>query len=358
MARYSIYIQGKDKYYEIPLKFSNGEEKIKCDLEEIDAFFAKPFNDNESDNLQSFLKDVVDKGLINETPKNKPFIGYKYQGTLRRKELIVNNSYIYAMANRCIEAKRMNNKNVLTESSDLDSLINEIIMLAINNNEAFRSMFFSNLFPKHVYDLLNDYRNLLKKEDYMDKVNDINELKRQISYNIRKYPNLRTIYLWKNRFDKKTDKQDENEYEYEYDLLDLANKEKQETNVDVEEQSVEEVKEEKISAAELISHKKDYYNNLFDWANENKETLKEEPVQEEKISAEDYINNYNSDEVYEFLEQYAKPNYCEITNPRVDYYFKEGGINSVLANCSLDDIEALSPEEKRYIGYESIKRGR
>ena len=366
MARYSIYIKGKDTLYEIPLKFANGKEKIKCDLEEIDYYFARPISENENDILQVFLKETVDKGLIKETPQNKPFIGYKYQNEIRKKEIITNNSFVYTMAKKCLDYKNVDKNHRIPNNSELQGLIEDIIMLAIDDNKAFRSMFYSNLFPKHVYDLINDYRSLLKKDDYSDKVNDMQELKNQIAYNISKYNNFRTIYIWKEKYYNSLNKQDNKDYDYEYNLIDLANKEKNTTSTDIEDNTPEEeIKEEKISVTDLINNKA-YYNNLFDWADNNTNPVEKEPtlveaqeeVKEEKMNVQDFINQYNTEEVYDFLEQYNKEPFVEITDPNVAHYFKEGGLESVLENCSLDEIESLSNEEKQYIGYQTKNRGR
>ena len=297
MARYSIYIKDKYNEYIIPLKKSDGTKEKKFDLEQLDRYLSQfPSKD-------IFLAKMYKDGVIKATPLDC-YIGYTYNKKVVKKPIFFHNKLIYDASRSYIHAKEQaidKKKTTIPLSNEITSFINEIIDLGVNDNEAFKSMFYSKNFPKHVYDLLNEYRKLLKKEDYPSKQDDIKELKEQINYNIRKYNYFRSIYLWKELLNdkRKNDKQ-------EYDQMNIN----------------------------------DYINNL----NHKNET--ETDIEQRE---EDYEEELKEIAIEELRKR--KIFLTEISNPNIDYYFNEGGLEEVLNNCDMDEIESLSDDEKEYIGY-------
>lgn len=314
MGRYSVYVKTNSGLYKVPFDLGNGI-KENFDLEELDNYFA------EQKDYNSFLKDKV-----KENP-TKIFIGYIYNKEIKAKPIILNDLFIKNAANSYLKAKKENKRNLYIPKSDsINAFVDSIRKMAIKDNDAFNSMFMDRSFPKHVYDVLNDYRNALKKEDYSSKISDLEELKNQIDYNIRKYNYFRSIYLWRERFLNRSEKQ-ENDYKYDIGLMDWANRNKQKTNTDIEEEvnNDEEIKVEKV---------------------------------ENPLSVEEMLTKKDYEDAYKILEQYKSTYAFEISDPKINQLFKEGGLASVLYNCDIEEIERLTNEEKEYIGYKTNKKGR
>ena len=116
------------------------------------------------------------------------------------------------------------------------------------------------------------------------------------------------------------------------------------------------------------------YRNLYAWL--NKYELKYYQVNEQEdnqITIDSYLENKNKpyrlvtnylydldiDNNKEELEEIAKEKkrLQDIkekgiySNELIEYYYNNGGLESVLENVSLDDIESLTPDEQEYIGY-------
>lgn len=306
MARYSVYVRTREGLNTIPFE-KNGKLEDKSDLELFDIYFNAKVK-----SIDEFLNNRIKEGKIKGNPL-ECFIGYKVNGEIKKKPIITNNLFIYnAAMNYAIKARKTKNRKDLyiDEYPQIKDFVDEIINLAVNDNLAFKSMFKSNGFPQHVYDLLNELRKLYKKEDYSSKNDDINQLKNQISYNIRKYNYLRSIYLWKDNYLKKEIKnnnQQNNDFEYDMNIFEWAETNiKNKTDIDIE----EELSDEELNEINQFNH--------------------------------DYKNRYK----------------IEITNPNIDFYFKQGGLEAVLSNCSLDEIESLSDDEKNYIGYDNKSKRR
>lgn len=311
MGRYSVYVRTKNDLYTIPFE-TGGKTKDKTDIELFDIYFNYKVRD-----VDEFLSKMNKQGKIKGTPL-ECFIGYKFNGEIKKKPIIINQVLGNAAVSYAVNKKNAKDKKhvYIDNKSYIKDFIDSIVDLGVNNNDAFKSMFKSKDFPKHVYDLINDYRKTLKKKAVEEKEygiriykydDDIKEILNQINYNIRKYNYFRSIFVWKDNYLKKdTIKNTDNGYIYEMDLLDWANMNKEQTSADIEEELTED---------EL-------------------------------------------DEVNDFYQGYKNQYSIELSNANIDYYFKHGGLEAVLANCDLEEIESLSNEEKNYIGYHSNNKGR
>ena len=326
MTKYSVYVQTSTKQLKkISFDIGNGNVEDKFSLVELDNYFTG------TNSFDEFLKNKVDvnpvKCFISISSDEKDINNRDNDGNhkiiLNAKPIILNNPFFKKAVTSYIEAKKKNPKNeVIPTSESINKFTNEIRKLAIQDNTALYNMNVNRSFPQYVYKLLLQYKKLLNNEDYSMKQEDIKDLKNQIDYNIRKYNYFRTIYLWKESYEKRKNR----DWNYDLSLLDLLNK--QETNADFEQSIIE-----------------------------DEQSKKDEPTMVEKhISVEEYLTKQDYEDVYKFLQEIKDKSHFEITDPKIDYYFKQGGLSAVLENCDLDEIDRLSKEEKEYIGFKTKGR--
>ena len=225
MARYSIFIERENGKDRVALKLKhNGILENKFDLEVIDRYLTQ-FKDQDD-----FLTKMAKMDTLPYIPK-KCFIGYIYNDEIKEKNIIYNNAIIKHAAEDIINKKRLGVKNkqlILDPTIEVKDFIHQIKGLAVNDDSAFKSMFFSGFFPKHVYDLLNEYRKLKKSKLTSESLKQIEEIAEKIDYNIRNYKFYRAIYLWYKKYQKKqeikaNEKKDYNQLELSQ-FMDISSK--------------------------------------------------------------------------------------------------------------------------------------
>lgn len=225
MARYSIFIERENGKDRVALKLKhNGILENKFDLEVIDRYLTQ-FKDQDD-----FLTKMAKMDALPYIPK-KCFIGYIYNDEIKEKNIIYNNAIIKHAAEDIINKKRLGVKNkqlILDSTIEVKDFIHQIKGLAVNDDSAFKSMFFSGFFPKHVYDLLNEYRKLKKSKLTSESLKQIEEIAEKIDYNIRNYKFYRAIYLWYKKYQKKqeikaNEKKDYNQLELSQ-FMDISSK--------------------------------------------------------------------------------------------------------------------------------------
>ena len=225
MARYSIFIERENGKDRVALKLKhNGILENKFDLEVIDRYLTQ-FKDQDE-----FLTKMAKLDTLPYIPK-KCFIGYIYNDEIKEKNIIYNNAIIKHAAEDIINKKRLGIKNkqlILDPTIEVKDFIHQIKGLAVNDDSAFKSMFFSGFFPKHVYDLLNEYRKLKKSKLTSESLKQIEEIAEKIDYNIRNYKFYRAIYLWYKKYQKKqeikaNEKKDYNQLELSQ-FMDISSK--------------------------------------------------------------------------------------------------------------------------------------
>jgi hypothetical protein len=225
MARYSIFIERENGKDRVALKLKhNGILENKFDLEVIDRYLTQ-FKDQDD-----FLTKMAKMDALPYIPK-KCFIGYIYNDEIKEKNIIYNNAIIKHAAEDIINKKRLGVKNkqlILDPTIEVKDFIHQIKGLAVNDDSAFKSMFFSGFFPKHVYDLLNEYRKLKKSKLTSESLKQIEEIAEKIDYNIRNYKFYRAIYLWYKKYQKKqeikaNEKKDYNQLELSQ-FMDISSK--------------------------------------------------------------------------------------------------------------------------------------
>ena len=225
MARYSIFIERENGKDRVALKLKhNGILENKFDLEVIDRYLTQ-FKDQDD-----FLTKMAKMDALPYIPK-KCFIGYIYNDEIKEKNIIYNNAIIKHAAEDIINKKRLGIKNkqlILDPTIEVKDFIHQIKGLAVNDDSAFKSMFFSGFFPKHVYDLLNEYRKLKKSKLTSESLKQIEEIAEKIDYNIRNYKFYRAIYLWYKKYQKKqeikaNEKKDYNQLELSQ-FMDISSK--------------------------------------------------------------------------------------------------------------------------------------
>ena len=225
MARYSIIIERENKQDRISLKLKhNGALEDKFNLEVIDRYLTQ-FKDQDA-----FLTYMAKIDALPYIPK-KCFIGYCFNGEIKEKNIIYDNATIKHAAEDIINKRKLGVKSkqlILTPTSEVKDFIQQIKTLAVNNDTAFKSMFFSGFFPKHVYDLLNEYRKLKKANLTSESLKQIEEVAEKIDYNIRNYKFYRAIYLWYKKYQKKqeikaNEKKDYNQLELSQ-FMDISSK--------------------------------------------------------------------------------------------------------------------------------------
>ena len=225
MARYSIFIERENGKDRVALKLKhNGILENKFDLEVIDRYLTQ-FKDQDE-----FLTKMAKMDTLPYIPK-KCFIGYIYNDEIKEKNIIYNNAIIKHAAEDIINKKRLGIKNkqlILDPTIEVKDFIHQIKGLAVNDDSAFKSMFFSGFFPKHVYDLLNEYRKLKKSKLTSESLKQIEEIAEKIDYNIRNYKFYRAIYLWYKKYQKKqeikaNEKKDYNQLELSQ-FMDISSK--------------------------------------------------------------------------------------------------------------------------------------
>ena len=225
MARYSIFIERENEKDRVALKLKhNGILENKFDLEVIDRYLTQ-FKDQDE-----FLTKMAKMDTLPYIPK-KCFIGYIYNDEIKEKNIIYNNAIIKHAAEDIINKKRLGIKNkqlILDPTIEVKDFIHQIKGLAVNDDSAFKSMFFSGFFPKHVYDLLNEYRKLKKSKLTSESLKQIEEIAEKIDYNIRNYKFYRAIYLWYKKYQKKqeikaNEKKDYNQLELSQ-FMDISSK--------------------------------------------------------------------------------------------------------------------------------------
>ena len=255
MSRYSIMIEkdnGKEKEVKAIKLKHNGKIQDKFELEVIDRYLTQ------FSNQDALLTKLAKDNNLPFIP-TKCYIGYNYKGKVCKKDIIYNDKILFIAAKDIINQKQNGidvKHQILTPTNDINELIGRIKNYA-KNDSTLRSMFFSELFPKHVYDLLNEYHNLNKPVNYnLDTLMDRNELAKQIDYNIRKYKFFRAIHLWEIKYLKKQEKSQNNKEEYKQfelsefmDVTDHTIPEKAKTYEDYE-----------VEADNIDIYNKDFYN--------------------------------------------------------------------------------------------------
>ena len=200
MARYSIFIERENEKDRVAVKLKhNGALENKFNLEVIDRYLTQ-FKDQDA-----FLTYMAKIDALPYIPK-KCFIGYCFNGEIKEKNISYDNTTIKHAAEDIINKRKLGVKSkqlILTPTSEVKDFIQQIKTLAVNNDTAFKSMFFSGFFPKHVYDLLNEYRKLKKANLTSESLKQIEEVAEKIDYNIRNYKFYRAIYLWYKKYQKK-----------------------------------------------------------------------------------------------------------------------------------------------------------
>ena len=119
------------------------------------------------------------------------------------------------------------------------------------------------------------------------------------------------------------------------------------------------------------------FRDVYVWLNnyENKYYHEQEKEKDNQITFDDYLKKksepdtnyqkvinylYDIDEeeskeiLKELAEEQLRKNKIRLnglSNENIEYYYNLGGINSVMENVSLDELESLSSDEKEYIGY-------
>lgn len=107
--------------------------------------------------------------------------------------------------------------------------------------------------------------------------------------------------------------------------------------------------------------KNDLYNILkahYDMLRDSYIWLKKYKEKKKKIEAYEQLSFTPDQDNYKELLEIArekandlKLRYSGISNPTIEYYFMEGGLESVMENCSLEEITSLPVEEQIYIGF-------
>jgi hypothetical protein len=300
MARYSIYVdKNKGKVKKTVFLKDDGKPVDKFNLEKIDRYTAQ------FSNQDAFVTRLCKGGEILFAPE-KVYIGYQYNGETSKKEIIFNNPIIKEEAKHIIDQKKNNVKcPLLPDDEHIKELAGQIKGYAMNIS-SLRAMNISEDFPRHIYNLLNQYRALNTKTSYTpEEAKERKELNEQIEYNLRKYMYFRAVYLWNKKYIKRlgTDKK---------------------------------VMEEEYKQQELA----DYMDLKYSPNATKKITMADIEIEDEEMN-----------------EDRVKPSrIVELSNQNISYYYNNGGLEAVMANCDLDDIEALSEEEKDEIGFISSKK--
>src|SRR5574344_1838442 len=164
MPRYSIYAEKENKMDRTPMKlYDKGKLETKFDLERIDRYVAQ------FQNQDDFITHMVKYNSIQFIPK-RCFIGYTMNGEILEKKMLYNNKLIYNAAKDIIQKKKNKldkSKIILTPNSEINTFINDITNLGINDNKAFNYMLSSPLFPKYIYELFQQYRQIKSQNEYI-----------------------------------------------------------------------------------------------------------------------------------------------------------------------------------------------
>ncbi len=280
MARYSIIIERENKQDQLALKLKhNSVLQTKFDLEVIDRYLTQ-FRDQDE-----FLTKMAKLDALPYIPK-KCYIGYYSNGELKEKNIIYNNPTINNAAKDILDKKTMGYPLILTPTPEIKDLIREIKELAVKDDSAFKSMFFSDLFPKHVYDLLKEYRNLKKVSLTSENLKKLEDLAGQIDYNIRKYKLFRPIYLWNKKYkikqkEKSANKSENNQMNLS-DFMDM--------NYKIIGNKKEVMEDDEINSDDVDS------------IDENKESIRDAIFATyETLGSEEVLNTYDIDEIVNCL---------------------------------------------------------